>query len=102
MNPIPLALRWEDSIPALTELMRRAIDGTVLPIFVDITNQVVIIGASSKSSAPSGKLEVTGDVKVLGAGNGLILPCRNGLKFGRVILENPDANGNIVISCDPL
>lgn len=88
--------------PVLAEIVRRAVDGTVPSIFTDYINQRVIIGASAISTANPGKIEITGDAKVLGSGNGLILPCRNGTSFARITLENPDSHGNIVISADPL
>lgn len=51
------------------------------------------IGAPSGISA--------GDIQVLDIGGGFVVPCRNGSQYGRIILEQPDGNGNIDISADP-
>ena len=62
----------------ITEIVRRSVDGSLNPIQISV------------------------DIKITGGGNGLILPSRNGLHFGRVLLENPYSNGNLVLSVDPL
>lgn len=103
MNVHGFHVVYEDAIPVLMELMRRAVDGTVIPLFVDYTNNRVIIGATAISSSPVGSLEVAGgDIKIVTTGKGLLLPTRTTGKIGRVILEEPDAGGNLTISVDRL
>lgn len=62
----------------ISEVVRRAVDGSLNPIQISV------------------------DIKITGGGNGLILTSRNGLHTGRLLLENPDSNGNLVLSVDPL
>lgn len=75
MTSIPLSTDFISSLPSLIDLIRRSIDGTVLPIFVDYTNQRVLIGSTSASTTNPGKLEVTGDIKIIGTSdlNGLVV-----------------------------
>ena len=77
MIPLALALDFTDSQPVLNELMRRAVDGTVIPIFVDYTNKRVIIGSTSASAVPQ-MLEVAGNIKITTGGNYLVLPDSGG------------------------
>ena len=50
-------------------------------------------------SAPSGTN--AGDIQILTAGGGLVVPTRDGSALGRIILEDADENGNIAIAADP-
>lgn len=81
----------------LQAITRRAIDGTVVPILVDYTNQRILIGSTSASASPA-KLEVTGgDIKIVTAGSGVIIANRAGTAYYRLIIEN-----NGAISADQL
>ena len=62
----------------ITEIVRRSVDGSLNPIQISV------------------------DIKIVGGGNGLILTSRNGNHTGRLLLENPDSNGNMILSVDPL
>jgi hypothetical protein len=87
----------EDLLPVIQEIVRRALDSTVLPLVADLTNQRIYVGATTPSDSPA-KLEITGgDVKVVSAGSGLILSNRSGTKFYRVIIDDDGA-----IAADPL
>lgn len=69
----------------LAEICRRAVDGSQNPVQINV------------------QISVTGnDLKIVTGGKGLILPSRDGTKYGRVLLENPDSNGNMILSVDPL
>ena len=97
MIPVALPNDINDVLVALQEIIRRAVDGTGVPIFVDVPNQRIIIGGTSSSSSTS-KLEVVGgDVKIYTAGSGVIIPDRSGLRYYRVLIEDDGA-----VSADPL
>lgn len=69
----------------LSEIIRRAVDGSASPVQINV------------------QLNVNGnDIKIKNGGSGLILASRDGLHYGRLLLENPDPNGNLVISVDTL
>lgn len=94
---LPVNVSLEDLATSILEILRRGVDGTVVPLFVDYKNQRVIIGGTSVSASPA-TLEIkTGDVKVVAAGSGVILSNRAGTQFFRVLIENDGA-----ISADPL
>ena len=77
----------------LQEILRRSIDGTVVPLFTDTTNQRVLVGSASASATPA-KMEVNGgDLKIIGGGNGLIIPTRDGTKYYRIVMENDGTPG---------
>ena len=81
----------------LHEFLRRAIDGTVPPLFVDYVNQRVIFNGTTISAAPA-KVEVaSGDIKVVSAGSGLILNNLGGTRYYRLTVDNDGA-----LLCDPL
>ena len=68
----------------LTEILRRSVDGTntiTLNVSLTITNN---------------------DLTIATGGKGLILTSRDGNHTGRLLLENPDGNGNLVLSVDPI
>lgn len=82
----------------LTDILRRAVDGTRRPLVVDEVNQRVLVGAAAASTTNIGKVEVTGgDVKVISTGYGVVIPNRSGTAYYRLIMED-----NGVISADPL
>lgn len=89
-------------LPALQEIIRRANDGTITPMLIDYINQRIIVGSTTATAASTSKLLVDGDVSVIGTASGIILPCPNGTNFARIVVENPDSNGNIVMRVDPL
>ena len=69
----------------LRDILRRAVDGSLNPVQISV------------------QINVTGnDIKIVTGGNGLILPSRDGAHYGRLLLENPDGNGNMILSVDPL
>lgn len=94
---VPSVSTGEGLISCLLEIVRRAIDGTVLPLFVDNTNQRVLIGATSATTSNIGKLEVTGDIKVIGGGSGIIISNRAGTAYYRLVVDNDGA-----LSVDPI
>lgn len=67
----------------LSEILRRSVDTTT----TGVGNGRSITGA---------------DFKVMNAGKGLVMISRGGTAYGRIILENPDINGNMVLSVDPI
>lgn len=94
---IPVNVDILELASAVAEILRRGVDGTVVPLFVDSINQRVIIGNTQASASPA-SLEIhNGDAKVVTAGSGLILSNRSGTKFYRVIMEDDGA-----IAADPL
>ena len=98
MISIALPNETEGLLGALLEIVRRAIDGTVPPLVVDQTNQRVLIGTTSATTSSIGKVEVKGgDLKIVDAGNGLILSNRAGTAYYRLVVDNDGA-----LSVDPL
>lgn len=82
----------------LVDVLRKAVDGTRRPLFVDEINQRVLVGAIGPSASNIGKVEVTGgDVKVVTTGYGVVIPNRSGTAYYRLIMED-----NGAISADPL
>lgn len=76
---------------AISEIQRRGVDGTTVPLFVDTVNQRVIIGGTEVSANPA-KVEINGgDLKIIDAGSGVIIPSRDGLNYYRLIMENDGA-----------
>lgn len=73
-------------IEALEDVVRRAIDGTVVPLVVDYTNQRVLIGATAASTSNPGKMEVTGDLKIIGASSGVVQVSSSG-KIWRLTID---------------
>ena len=94
---LPFMVNIEELASAILEIMRRGVDGTVVPLFVDYENQRVVIGGTAVSASPA-KFEVaSGDIKVAAAGSGLILSNRSGTQFYRIVMEDDGA-----IAADPL
>lgn len=82
MKSISLPANITDAMSALSEIVRRAVDGTVSPLFVDESNQRVLIGAVAVSGSNVGKLEVTGgDIKVVDNAKGIVLNDANGTAY---------------------
>ena len=77
-NALPLNVSLLSVASLVQEIQRRGIDGTVVPVFVDYTNQRVLIGATAASTTQPGKLEVNGDVKVTDSAKGLVLVATSG------------------------
>lgn len=89
---VPSDLEY-DLYQLLYKILQKAVDGTIVPLFVDNSNQRVLVGAIV-SAGNNSKFQVTGDIEVIGTTNGLIFPDKNGSgKFGRVSALR-DANGN--------
>ena len=73
---------------AIQQILRRAVDGTVVPLFVDYTNQRVIIGATATDGNNSTVQVQVGDIEVTTAGvadmrAGDNLPRQNAVSIGR-------------------
>lgn len=79
MIPLTTPNTLTDALLAtISEMLRRAVDGTIKPLFVDYTNQRVIIGGTS-SAGQNAPLQVqSGDIEITTAGKGLILKDANG------------------------
>jgi len=89
VNSIALPSRIDDALSALIELVRRAIDGTVVPLVVDTSNQRVLIGTTTAAtSLTNGKLEIKGDIRIQDGGNGIIVPTPDGTKLYRITVDN--------------
>ena len=84
-------------LPILVELLRRAVDGTVPPLFVDYDNQRIIFGGTTISASPATVEIATGDIKIVSSGSGIILPNRAGTLYYRLLMENDGA-----IAADPI
>lgn len=81
MISLPTPLTQDFLIQVIQEILRRAVDGTNVPLFVDYNNQRVIIGSTSASAAPA-KFEVSGgSVKVVTQGQGFIVRADNSANF---------------------
>lgn len=94
---LPVLVSIDELASAILELQRRAVDGTVVPLFVDSTNQRVVIGGTSVSASPA-KFEIaSGDIKVVAAGSGIILSNRSGTAYYRILVDDDGA-----IAADPL
>lgn len=111
MIPVSLPIDSEDPavqkvldliLPAMQEIIRRASDGTAGPLLVDYVNQRLLVGTTTATGDSATKMLVDGDIRVVGSASGIVLPCPNGTSFARIVVENPDSNGNIVIRVDPL
>lgn len=74
---LPIQLNFTDIQATLLDILKRAVDGTVVPVFVDYTNQRVIIGATV-SAGSGAKLQVNGDIEIIGSSNGFIVSDENG------------------------
>ena len=99
---MPLSLSIPINIDAklyslLQEILRRAMDGTAAIILLDNANQRVLIGSSVVSSGTAGKLEVTGDIKIVGTSVGLVLEDTNGSArtYRLQVEEVPSEDGSL-------
>src|SRR3990167_2202694 len=98
--PLTIQINVDQKLYALfQEILRRAPDGTVVPLFVDYNNQRVLIGSISASAANQGKLEVTGDIKIIGnATNGLLMSAASGNLWRMTIEEATGDDGSTYAS----
>lgn len=71
----------ENLFPIIQEILRRAPDSTVVPLFVDVSNQRVIIGGSSASATPAVMELAQGNFKIVSGGKGVILPNSGATNF---------------------
>lgn len=79
----------------LLYILQKSVDGTVPPFFVDTTNQRILIGATAASASNQGKMEITGDFKIIGTANGIILPDAGGTThLCRMRVQYDSASGN--------
>lgn len=69
----PVDLNIIDVSTAIADIYKRAVDGTIVPIFVDYTNQRVIIGGSSSLGSNAPFQVQSGDIEITTAGKGIIL-----------------------------
>ena len=77
-RPIPSGATVQELAAAILEVMRRAIDGTVYPLFVDETNgRVIFFGVSSVRNGTKVQIQA-GDLEFTTAGKGVILKDENG------------------------
>lgn len=70
MNGPTLPPDYSTAIPTLADAIRRAIDGTVPPLFVDYTNKRVLIGSTTASGTAT--LQVFGNIAVIASGSGYV------------------------------
>ena len=80
----------------LQDILRRAPDGTVVPLFVDYVNQRIIIGATSASAAPAKVEVVSGSVKIVTPGYGIIVPAASGNFYMIGVEEVTNEDGSIM------
>lgn len=84
---VPVSADILELAQAIAEILRRGVDGTVVPLFVDAINQRIIVGATAASSNPA-KAEISGgDIKVVDGGSGVIIPTRSGNSYYRLLME---------------
>lgn len=90
MIQVPIPQSTDGLVSALIDIVRRAVDGTVVPLIVDYTNQRVLIGATAaQTSGTNGKVEITGgDVRIVDSGKGLIVTTPDGSKQFRIVVDN--------------
>ena len=97
--PLTIPLNVDQSLYALfQEILRRAADGTVVPLFIDYSNQRVLIGAVTASSANPGKLEVTGDIRIITSTNGILMSAASGNLWRMTIEEAVGEDGSTYAS----
>ena len=83
-----------DIISLLSDMLRRSIDGTVVPLFVDSTNQRVIVG-STVSSGNNSLIQVNGgDIETITAGKGIIIKDDGGSGHSVRVTATWDASTN--------
>jgi len=73
--PLPISLpnSVEELLPILQDIIRRAVDGTTVPLHIDISNQRVIIGGMSSTGSGAPLQVQGGDVEVTTSGKGIII-----------------------------
>ena len=94
--PLSIPIDIDQKLYALfQEMLRRSVDGTTVPLFTDYNNQRVLIGAIVASTSNPGKLEVTGDIKIIGnATNGLLMSAASGNLWRMTISESIGDDGS--------
>lgn len=74
MISLPVPQTVDYLLNLMQEILRRAVDGTVKPLFVDYTNQRVLIGETTASASPASLEVAGGNAKIVSGGKGIILP----------------------------
>src|SRR3990167_6819399 len=94
--PLSIPINIDTHLYALLqEILRRAVDGTTAPLFTDCSGQRVLIGSIVASTSNIGKLEITGDVKIIGnATNGLLMSAASGNLYRMTIEEAVGEDGS--------
>ena len=77
--PIPQDVK-QNLYQLLSEILRRSVDGSINPIQLNVSVNLT-----------------SGDLKIVTAGNGVVLPNRSGTQYYRLAVEDDGA-----ISADPL
>lgn len=96
MISLPAPLTQDFLVQIIQEILRRAVDGTVVPLFIDYNNQRVIIGGISASVSPA-KVEIaSGSLKVVTQGQGVILRASNSSNYYMIgITEVTNDDGTV-------
>ena len=96
---LPPTATLKDIISAIYEIYRRAIDGTTKPLFVDITNQRVIVGGVATTGNNSAFQVQSGDIEITTAAKGIILKDDGGSgKTVRITPTYDSETGNWTLS----
>ena len=103
INGVQLPIKADNNSlsSAVLDIRRRAIDGTVVPLFIDYANQRVIVGAIATANS-NAKVQVNGgDIEVIGSTNGIILTDSGGSGHTcRVRATFDAASGDWILSLD--
>ena len=93
--PLSIPINIDANLYALLqEIIRRSVDVTMVPLFADYSNQRVLIGAVTASTANAGKLEVTGDIRIITSTNGLLMSAASGNLWRMTISESIGDDGS--------
>lgn len=92
-NALPLTVDVGTLTSLVQEVIRRGVDGTIVPLFVDYQNQRVLIGSITASTTQPGKLEVNGDIKVTDAAKGIVLVASSGNIWRMTLSETTGDDG---------
>lgn len=92
---LPATFSLTDIASMLMDIVRRAVDGTVVPLFVDYSNQRVIVGGTTTVGNNSTVQIQVGDIEVTTAGKGIIIKDDGGSgKTCRMTLTYDSGTGN--------